>query len=387
MNTEEGKKKMNDKWNPYDAYPDLGKVSNWVYKNTNPPLKSTFISDRNDAQEKLTKFLKPKKKITYPQDWRAYNKAKCGEPIYFPSVLGELLAFVKDNEKPKIGRPPYSKKDKIFSMCAQMYDNKGSRKAMSCLVKAKEKGYLNRIPPITGFNSLLNFYSDESLTPLLRQLITLSAYPLREVENHVAVDSTGFSTRLFEPWMNHRKGSYEKKRLWKKAHIVSGVKTNIILNVTVTQGYSHDAPQFERLIMEISKYFGITKISADMAYSSRDITGICQELNITPYIPFPKNTRGNPKGVQLYRTMYDYERNNPEEFKKEYHKRSNIESTNFMIKNNFSHKLRTFKESSQVNEILVKCLCHNICCIIQESFELGIDADFSFCADSLFAQK
>ena len=128
-------------------------------------------------------------------------------------------------------------------------------------------------------------------------------------------------------------------------------------------------------------------LSGDMAYSSRDIFRICQELNIRPFIPFKKNAKGNPKGVPLWRKMFDYALKNPEEFSKKYHIRSNAEATNRMVKYNFNPKLNTLKETSQINEILVKCLCHNICCIIQESFGLGIDADFSFCAELLNAPK
>jgi len=31
---------------------------------------------------------------------------------------------------------------------------------------------------------------------------------------------------------------------------------------------------------------------------------------------------------------------------------------------------------AMVNEVLCKIICHNICCLIQESLELGIDTAF-----------
>ena len=39
------------------------------------------------------------------------------------------------------------------------------------------------------------------------------------------------------------------------------------------------------------------------------------------------------------------------------------------------------------NEILVKCLVHNICCLIQEIFTLGIKVDFNEGAERIFVQK
>ena len=29
-----------------------------------------------------------------------------------------------------------------------------------------------------------------------------------------------------------------------------------------------------------------------------------------------------------------------------------------------------------VNEVLCKIICHNICCLIEESYELGIETEF-----------
>lgn len=31
---------------------------------------------------------------------------------------------------------------------------------------------------------------------------------------------------------------------------------------------------------------------------------------------------------------------------------------------------------AQENEMLAKVLCHNLCCVIQSIYELGIDVDF-----------
>ena len=74
--------------------------------------------------------------------------------------------------------------------------------------------------------------------------------------------------------------------------------------------------------------------------------------------------------------MYRYFIYNQEEFLEHYHKRSNIESTNNMIKSKFTDVVRSRNETAQVNEVLLKVLCHNICVVIQEIFELGIEPNF-----------
>lgn len=73
--------------------------------------------------------------------------------------------------------------------------------------------------------------------------------------------------------------------------------------------------------------------------------------------------------------MYDYFLNNRIRFDESYHKRSLIESANNMIKRKFGNSLKTRKDVSQVNEILMKCVCHNLCVLIGESFESGLNID------------
>jgi transposase len=57
-------------------------------------------------------------------------------------------------------------------------------------------------------------------------------------------------------------------------------------------------------------------------------------------------------------------------------KRSNVESTFSMIKAKFRDHVRSKTDVAMVNEVLCKIICHNICCLIQESHELGISAVF-----------
>jgi hypothetical protein len=42
----------------------------------------------------------------------------------------------------------------------------------------------------------------------------------------------------------------------------------------------------------------------------------------------------------------------------------------------YGDRLRSKADTTMVNESLAKILCHNICCMIQSMFELGIEAKF-----------
>ena len=74
--------------------------------------------------------------------------------------------------------------------------------------------------------------------------------------------------------------------------------------------------------------------------------------------------------------MYHYFSYNTERFMSHYHKRSNVETTFSMIKAKFRDHVRSKTDAAMINEVLCKIICHNICCLIQESHELGIDVGF-----------
>lgn len=96
-----------------------------------------------------------------------------------------------------------------------------------------------------------------------------------------------------------------------------------------------------------------------------------------PDIPFKVNsTGGDKKSSDLFKRMFHYFSYNQDRFMQHYHKRSNVESTFHMIKSKFGDSVRSKTETAQINEALCKVLCHNICCLIQSMFELGLKPKF-----------
>ena len=67
---------------------------------------------------------------------------------------------------------------------------------------------------------------------------------------------------------------------------------------------------------------------------------------------------------------------NQETFYQHYHKRSNVETAFSMIKAKFGGSVRAKTPVAQVNEVLCKVLCHNICVLIQSIYELGLEPVF-----------
>lgn len=103
---------------------------------------------------------------------------------------------------------------------------------------------------------------------------------------------------------------------------------------------------------------------------------LAKRLEADAYIPFKKNATGQSYGSSTWSRMYHYFMYNREDFMKHYHKRSNIETVFYMIKTKFRDNVRSRDITAQKNEVLLKILCHNICVLIQEMLELGIESTF-----------
>lgn len=312
----------------------------------------------------------PKK--VYGQDWEAYNQAQTQEKILFMELLNELTSLIPHQKYKGNGRPPTPIGDMIFSICVKTYLDFSSRRVESDIQMAKNLGYITHVP---HFNTILKYLNNPILANVFKELITVSALPLKQIEESFAVDASGFSTSIYLPWQHVRTG-LSKRRMFKKAHLFTGTKTNVITSVEVTDGYTNDTTMFRSLLYDSAKHFDVKEVVADMGYSSRENLGLVSSVGAIPFIPFKKNIKGQSKGVKIWRVMYQYFKEHREDFMQHYHRRSNVESVFSMIKRKQGTYLRTKTDVAQINEIMCKCLVHNICVLIQEMFELGIKVDF-----------
>ena len=163
---------------------------------------------------------------------------------------------------------------------------------------------------------------------------------------------------------------------WLKVHICTGVKSNIITYVIITDEHSADSPQFKKLLLNTSKYFNIDEVSADLAYSSRKNLEIVDKLGGIPYIPFKKNATGKARGSALWRKTFHYFQLHREEFDSYYHKRSNVESTFHSIKSKLGENIKSKNRIAQENEMLCKIISYNLTMVINSMFKLGITPAF-----------
>jgi transposase len=322
-------------------------------------------------------------KKTYRQEWPAYNRAQTQEKAQFQSLLHELCKGIGEPSQ-RIGRPRLPFDEMIFATTFKVYSTVSQRRFICDLQDAHAKGYISKVP---HFNSISNYLESETLTPYLKLLIEESSLPLQAIERDFAVDSSGFSTGVYQRWNDAKwdnvrivygdaQPNMVKRQDWVKAHVMCGVKTNIVTAVEVSHGHGADHGYFEPLVEATSQNFVMDSVCADKAYSSYKNTQLVLAKAAMPYIAFKSNAVANHKSPAAWRPMFHLYSYNQEEFMRHYHKRSNVESTFAMIKAKFGDKVRSKTWTAQVNEVLCKTLCHNICCVIQSMFELNVKPEF-----------
>lgn len=311
--------------------------------------------------------------ITYPQDWEAYDKSQTNEKDMFMRLLNDLGESIVEPIHDGAGRPSLPLRDVVFVSAMKVYTTFSLRRFVSDMRTAKEKGYIMWTP---HYSRVARYMKSPELTPILQNLIKVSSLPLSKVETSFAVDSSGFSTSVFSRWFNFKYGRNEQERTWLKANIMIGTKTNVVTAVKLTECNNADTLHFPELVNQTADDFHIEEVLADKGYLSRDNFDLVDSIGGIAYIPFKRNATKKPLGSAVWKKMFHYFMLNQEEFMSHYHKRSNVEATFSMVKRKFGGSVRSKTETAQINEVLLKFLCHNICVVIQEMNELGIEVRF-----------
>jgi transposase len=120
--------------------------------------------------------------------------------------------------------------------------------------------------------------------------------------------------------------------------------------------------------------FRIAELSADKAYLSHANLAAVERIGAVPFVPFKSNS--GSAGSAAWERMWHYFSANRGEFLAHYHRRSNVESTFSAVKRKFGGTVRSKLPAAQVNEVLLKCLCHNLTCLVHSIHELNVDPKF-----------
>ncbi len=309
---------------------------------------------------------------TYAQDWPAYHRAQVHEKEVFETLLAELCnGIVQPPRKPGAGRNPVVLRDAVFGLVHKVYTTFSGRRAQTDFRRCAERGLISTAP---SYNTLFRCMENPAVTPILKCLVEESAAPLAAIERgQFAIDSTGFSTVVYERWFDQKHGKLRSEHVWVKLHAFIGTLTNVVASVEVSQ--AADCPMLPSLLNSASRRFAVNELSADKAYSSLKNVEAIYRMGAVPLIPFKENATGAGRS-ELWRKAWAYFTLHLGEFLPRYHRRSNVETTFAMVKAKLGSVVRSKLPTAMVNECLAKIVCHNIMCVTQSMFEFNVAPEF-----------
>lgn len=367
------------------------------------------------------------------RNWSEYNYAQTNEEPDVKALLGgfcQVISRIEDNLL-KIrgkGRPGWPLGHVLFAVVWKTYTGKSSRRLQPSLREAAERGYLGSVPlrvssvgsgidPTPSavmpgclkFNTVSEQMRSEFLTPLLLEMVSVTATPFRSVETVFAMDATGLSTRIYGRWLVEKPGGdsedessdelgeeppvqadtdaesevtdgNEKERHdWMKLHALYGAKTMTIVRAAVSSSRGADNSFFEGLVSEGRRVgFNIQMLAVDKAYSDRHNYNLAELLGFRLLSPFKKNSRP-PSDDSAWSRALKYSLQFPEEFWRDYFVRNISEAGFSAMKRLFTAPLLSKSYTGLVNEALCRVIAYNLIALAREmrkgTVELNIPAE------------
>ena len=304
-----------------------------------------------------------KKRKRWPRDEVLYNTIQENEFLNFFEFVRFLTNKVCKN-----------KKMKMIIQCLliwRKFPNFSVRRARGFLLLLKNFKIISCDIPC--FKTLSNYNGSNSLQIILDNLIEESSKPLAKIEHDFATDATGIRTKLFSSWYSIRCQKEIKKRDHLTIHITTGVKSNIVtaLNVEIKSG--KDNIIFREHVDKTAKNFKVNEFSGDGRYWCKDNCRKVTEVGAKPYFLVWKNWSGKSRGCMPWKLMNLESKNNPEEYGKHYHKRSNVESTNHSKKVLHGNAVYSLLPSARINEETLRWINHNINVLNRAKYEWKIN--------------
>lgn len=312
-------------------------------------------------------------RVTYAQNWPKYNRYQVEEKDRVRLLLRALCEGIKNPTKRGRGRPRKPLADVIFAAGMKTFVGFSGRRASTDIRDCLGMDLIDEAP---AYNTVFEYLERPELTPLLELLVRESASPIAEIDHDraIGIDATGFSTQVYRRWFDHKYGKEMKEATWVKLHIAIGTRSKIITAAKVTDGTLHDSPQLPGLVEATAERFKFSDVVADKGYVGIKNLEAIAKVGAEAYIPFKTNNQG--EGPELWKKAFHLFAFHREEFLKHYHQRSNVEGVFSAMKRKFGPALRSKTHDAQVNEALLKCLCHNLSVLVRSIHELGIDPMF-----------
>ena len=306
------------------------------------------------------------KKKRHLRDESLYNRIQETEFLNFFEFVRYLTNYVCKG-----------KKMKNMIQCLliwRKFPSLSTRRARGFLLVLKKFGIITFEIPC--FKTLSNYNENNSLQIILEKLIEESSKPLSLIEHDFATDATGIKTKLFSSWYSLRCKKRIRKRDHVTVHITTGVKSNIVTALNVEMKSGKDNEIFREHVDKTVKNFKANEFSGDGRYWCKENCKKVNEVDAKPYFNVWKNWAGKSRGCMPWKLMNLEFKNNPKEYGKHYHKRSNVESTNHGKKVLHGNSVYSRLSSARINEETLRWVNHNINVLNRAKHEWNITPRF-----------
>ena len=331
-----------------------------------------FVLKLADGSELIVEE-QPKK---YPRDWRATNACRTLIPRLGPTLLAELIdgLGLPAPAPGKKGRPEVPLREVLLAAALRTFEEKTAGEAVVAAESYCGLGtvHMTRVP---SYNTLLRKFARPEHMPLLHRLVAGSALPLIGLESSFAVDGTSFGPSVYDCYHTQKHGSRAQRRAptpkhrWVDAKIVFGTRTHVIAAVQITEQHVAESPLMPELLRRVVANGGrVTDWCGDAAYLAWYNIEAVEKAGGRPYFDWKRGVTG--KTNLTVRRLYNKFLADQDDYWDHYGKRSLAETGNQMMKVRFGHYLRSRVPHAQYAESMLRCICHNVACLVMAVKEL-----------------
>jgi len=115
----------------------------------------------------------------------------------------------------------------------------------------------------------------------------------------------------------------------------------------------------------------VSEWCGDSAYNAWYNIQAVQQAGGKPYFDWRKGVTG--KGNPIVGKLYNEFHADQDHYWSRYHRRSLAETGNSMMKTRFGHYLRSRAPHAQYAESMLRCVCHNVACLVYAVQELNVE--------------
>lgn len=307
------------------------------------------------------------------RDETLYNLSQENEIFIFFEYLPRVVYFVckKDDLWKGIGAPPAKLYDVLMNISIKQYFGRSLRRSVG-LIKLMKHTFRLDFKPLC-FKTIDNYLNNPCVKKYLDAIIRYTSNPLKYIEKNFATDKTGERTKTYSSWYMIRCNKETKKRDHINVHITSGCELHTVAAIDVLVENGNDNIIYRKHLKNIAKDFNVKISSGDATYLSRENCSAAEKIGAKPRFHLKKGLTKKSKGHPAWKHMLEFALKNPTQYNKEYHSRSNVESTNSAKKRKFGDTIKSKKDNAKVIECLASWCCYNLSVLSRAYYELNIE--------------